>query len=563
MVDDESSMREFLGICLKRSGHQVTAAASLAAAQAALAATEFDLVITDLRLGGGTDGLMVLDAVKQRAPETQVVVITAYATADTALSAMKRGAYDYLTKPFKIDEITVVIERALEKRRLVRENATLRDELHSRVRLDRLLGKSQAMQRVFDLVRKVAQSRTTVLLTGESGTGKELVARAIHNEGSRAQKPFLAVNCGAIPDAILESELFGHVKGAFTGAAVDKVGLFESATAGTLLLDEVGELPAQLQVKLLRALQERKIKPVGGVHEREVDVRVIAATHRDLEAEVGRGAFRQDLYYRLNVIEIRLPPLFQRKEDIPLLVDHFLRKFAAEQGRKAPLIEPRTLAALVDYDYPGNVRELENLIERAMTLDAGPVLARDALPSLLPQRPQRVASSGGSRASGTWAAATRGSPTPMATPAASSSAPPPSQAKPGPPTPLATPAVPSSGPQPITVPIPRLANVPPAAAPPATAAPPPEPELPEIDLPPEGIDLEQVMGDYERELLNAALRRTGGVRKEAARLLGVTFRSLRYRLAKLGIDPDAASDDPGSEDPPADPRRQITQPPTK
>ncbi len=526
-------MREFLGICLKRAGHQVTVAGTLPAAEAALLATEFDLVITDLRLGGGADGLMVLDKVKARAPETQVVVITAYATAETALSAMKRGAYDYLTKPFKVDEITVVIDRALEKRRLVRENATLRDELSSRVRLDRLLGKSHAMQRVFDLVRKVAQSRTTVLLTGESGTGKELVARAIHNEGQRAQRPFLAVNCGAIPDAILESELFGHVKGSFTGAATDKMGLFESATGGTLLLDEVGELPAQLQVKLLRALQERKVKPVGGVHEREVDVRVIAATHRDLEAEVSRGAFRQDLYYRLNVIEIRLPPLYQRKEDIPLLCDHFVRKFAAEQGRKAPLVEPRALAALVDYDYPGNVRELENLIERAMTLEPGPVLSRESLPALGPQRPQRVASAGATRASGTWSAAARL--TPLATPAAT-----PASA-----TPLATPAALLTPPPPGVV---TIHPGPPASsaaasaggAPPAGGPPLPESMLPEIDLPPDGIDLDQVMGDYERELLLAALRRTSGVRKEAARMLGVTFRSLRYRLAKLGIDPGAA-----------------------
>jgi two-component system response regulator PilR (NtrC family) len=463
VVDDESSMREFLGICLKRAGYKVSLAPDLAGAQRALAAQEFDLVVTDLRLGEGGDGLAVLDHVKAKAPETQVVVVTAYATPETAIAAMKRGAYDYLTKPFKVDEIQVVVDRALEKRRLVRENATLRDQISARFRLDRLLGKSVAMQRVFDLVRKVATSRTTVLLSGESGTGKELVARAVHAESPRVAKPFIAVNCGAIPDAILESELFGHVKGAFTGAAGDKMGLFESANGGTLLLDEIGELSAALQVKLLRALQERKVKPVGGVHEREVDVRVVAATNRDLEAEVARGAFRQDLYYRLNVIEIRLPPLSQRREDIPLLSEHFVRKFAAEHGRPVPQLAPEALQALCDYDFPGNVRELENLIERAITLESSAVIGRASLPDLKPQRQRR-----------------------------------------------------------------------------------PQPASGETELPPEGIDLERVVGDYERELLLAALRRTGGVRKEAAHLLGVTFRSLRYRLAKLGVD--VGPGDKGDED---------------
>jgi two-component system response regulator PilR (NtrC family) len=459
VVDDERSMREFLRIALERLGHEVVVAESLAAAKLVYDAREVDVVITDLKMPSGS-GLDVLDGVKSARPDTQVIVVTAYATPETAIAAMKRGAYDYLTKPFKIDEIGVVVERALEKRALVRDNVVLRAELEGRFRLDRMVAKAPAMLQLFELLRRVAPARTSVLVTGESGTGKEMVARALHTLAGkpRAEGPFIAVNCGAIPEALLESELFGHVKGAFTGADRDRPGLFAAANGGTLFLDEIGELSAAMQVKLLRVLQERKVKRVGGTTEEEIDVRVVAATNRELEAEVERGAFRRDLFYRLNVIQVYVPPLRARKEDIPLLAEHFLRKHAAALGRAITGFEPEAMAALCDHDYPGNVRELENAVERAVTLEPGSRIARASLPPLAPTR---------------------------------------------------------SG---------------------AATAPPPASV---IDVPPEGVDLERMVGDYERAIIVKALERAGGVRKEAARLLGITFRSLRYRLAKLGVAPEA------------------------
>src|SRR5262249_53618748 len=294
VVDDERSLREFLSICLTRSGHKVTAAEDAQVALRSLAAEAVDLVITDLKMPGAIDGLALLDEVKKRSPETQVVVMTAFASTETAIAALKRGAYDYLTKPFKVDEIQVVVERALERQALVRDVAALRGAVQDRYKLSSLLGRSAAMQRVFELIRKIAPTKTNVLITGASGTGKELVARALHAEGARAGKPFVAVNCGAIPDTLIESQLLGHLKGAFTGAAGAGAGLFVAADGGTLFLDEIAELPMPMQVKLLRALQERKVKPVGGTEERPVDVRVVAATNRDLEAEVAQGGFRQD-----------------------------------------------------------------------------------------------------------------------------------------------------------------------------------------------------------------------------------------------------------------------------
>src|SRR4051812_5782302 len=316
VVDDERSMRELLALFLTRAGYTVESVSGGGEARRALAKQERDLVITDLQMPDAS-GLDVLAECKAAHPDTQVIVMTAYATAETAIAAMKAGAYDYLVKPFKMDEVGLIIERAFEKRQLVRQNLALRDEIKGRYRLDRLLGKSAAMQRVFDMLRKIAPARTSVLLVGESGTGKELAARALHELSPRAEHAFVAVNCGAIPETLIESELFGHVKGAFTGATGEKQGLFEAAHGGTLMLDEVAELPLAMQVKLLRALQERRVKPVGGVAEREVDVRVVAATNRDLETEVEKGTFRQDLYYRLNVIQVRMPPLRERREDVP------------------------------------------------------------------------------------------------------------------------------------------------------------------------------------------------------------------------------------------------------
>jgi two-component system response regulator PilR (NtrC family) len=450
IVDDERSMREFLGIYLRREGYRIEAAAGGKEAIAALKARTFDLVITDLRMPD-LDGLSILAQAKQLHPDTEVVVVTAFSTTETAIAAMKAGAHDYLTKPFKIDEVGLVVTRAMEKRRLARENLALRDEIKGRYKLERLLGKSPPMQRVFDILRKVASTRTSVLLIGESGTGKELAARALHELSPRADHSFVAVNCGAIPETLLESELFGHVKGAFTGAGADKQGLFEAAHNGTLLLDEVAELPVAMQVKLLRVLQERKVKLVGGVSEREVDVRIVAATNRDLETEVEKGTFRQDLYYRLNVIQVRLPPLRERREDLPLLVDHFIRKFSAEHGRNVVGAAPEVMSALMAYHFPGNVRELENMIERAVTLATADWLAIDAFPNLV-----------------------------------------------------------------------GLQGAVPAANPVAS-------------LSDEGMDLERHLEEYERTILIKALEKTGGNRTEAARLLRVSFRSMRYRLSKLGI----------------------------
>ncbi|MBP9205367.1 MAG: sigma-54-dependent Fis family transcriptional regulator [Kofleriaceae bacterium] len=461
VVDDEQSMREFLAICLRRSGHEVTVCSAGAAALEALRAQPADVVITDLRMPGQLDGLGLLAAIRAEQLDSEVILVTAFASADTALAAMKQGAYDYLTKPFKVDEITAVIARAMEKRALVAENLALRAQVTGRARLARMLGKSRAMQQVFALIDKVHATRTSVLVTGESGTGKELVARALHSESPRASRPFVAVNCGAIPEELLESELFGHKKGAFTGAVADKRGLFLDADGGTLFLDEIGELPLSLQVKLLRALQERRIKPVGGNEEVEVDVRVVAATNRELETEIARGAFRADLYYRLNVIEIRLPPLRQRRDDLPLLVDHFMKKFAADQGRTITGITPAALKRIEEHDFPGNVRELENVIERAVALTGGPVIDVDVLPAWKDRAPE------------------------------------------------------------------------------------PAPGASADSFPAEGVDLDRLLAEAERRWITLALERAGGVRKRAAPLLGVTFRSLRYRLAKLGLDKGDEPDEDG------------------
>jgi two-component system, NtrC family, response regulator PilR len=450
IVDDERSMREFLGIYLRREGYRIEAAAGGKEALSVLNARTFDVVITDLRMPD-VDGLAILAEAKRLHPDTEVIVVTAFSTTETAIAAMKAGAHDYLTKPFKIDEVGLVVARAMEKRRLARDNVALRDEIKGRYKLERLLGKSPPMQRVFDVLRKVAATRTSVLLIGESGTGKELAARALHELSPRNDHAFVAVNCSAIPESLLESELFGHLKGAFTGASADKQGLFEAAHNGTLLLDEVAELPVSMQVKLLRVLQERKVKPVGGISEREVDVRIVAATNRDLETEVEKSTFRQDLYYRLNVIQIRLPPLRERREDLPLLVDHFIRKFSAEHGRNVVGAAPEVMSALMMYHFPGNVRELENMIERAVTLSTTDWLALDAFPNLV----------------GLQAAAPS-----------------------------------AHGPAAITD---------------------------------EGLDLERHLEEYERTILIKALEKTAGNRTEAARLLRVSFRSMRYRLSKLGI----------------------------
>jgi two-component system, NtrC family, response regulator PilR len=382
VVDDESSMRELLEIMLRKEGYTVTAAGSRSAAAAALAAGPVDLVVTDIRLPDG-DGIEILRQVKASSPGTAVVVMTAFGSTETAVVAMKLGAHDYLIKPFDVEELKLVVRNALEKEELKEENLRLKAELHRRHGLDQIIGVSTPMVNVFSMIQSVAATNSTVLLTGESGTGKELVAKAVHAASSRRDSAFVSVNCGALPETLLESELFGHMKGSFTDASYTRKGLFEAAHRGTLFLDEVGETPPAMQVKLLRALQERKIRRVGGTDEVEVDVRVIAATNRTLEELVRERRFREDLFYRLNVIPIRIPPLRERREDIPLLANHFLEHFSRAMRKRVVEISKQAIDTLMSYGWPGNVRELENVMERAVALETTEAVLVDRLPETL------------------------------------------------------------------------------------------------------------------------------------------------------------------------------------
>jgi two-component system response regulator PilR (NtrC family) len=382
VVDDELSMREVLEITLRQEGYDVTVADGGEAALRALDAAAFDLVVTDLRMRG-VDGLAVLRAVKERAPGTAVLMLTAFASTDTAVEAMKLGAYDYVTKPFKLDELRLTIASALERKQLREENQALRRQLHRERGLPNFVGRSRRMLEVFETIRKIADSPSNVTITGETGTGKELVAQAIHHESPRRDRPFVSVNCGAIPEGLMESELFGHVKGSFTGAVSDTRGLFSAADDGTLFLDEITEIPPSVQVKLLRAIQERSIRRVGDTRDVRVDVRMIAASNRDLAGAVAEGVLREDLFYRLNVIPIHLPPLRERRDDIPLLVNHFVQKLARETGKDVRGISAEALALLEQHRWPGNIRELQNAIERAIVLGTGPTLDVDALPTEL------------------------------------------------------------------------------------------------------------------------------------------------------------------------------------
>lgn len=449
IVDDEQSMREFLEIFFRRQDYDVATAASVDEALADIESKDFDLVISDIQMPGRT-GIELLKILRKDFPDVLVIMITAFGTTETAIEAMKDGAYDYITKPFKVDEIRLVVEKALEKKTLYNENRRLRKELQTQKRERALIGNSPKMLRTLDLIQQVASTKTNVLITGASGTGKELVARAVHDQSDRRDGPFVAINCAAIPENLLESELFGHVKGAFTGAVQNKAGLFEEAHQGSVFLDEVGELPQSLQVKLLRVIQERVIRRVGANADREVDVRILAATNRNLEDEVRAGRFREDLYYRLNVIQIDLPSLQERIDDVPLLAQHFLEKYAKGLGKPVCEISKEAMEKLLAYHYPGNVRELENIIERAVALSRGDRVEVDALPPtvLYPARNNAQVSR----------------------------------------------------------------------------------------IPRSGANLEQMVADYERELLLEALAQTGGVKKRAAQLLGVSFRSFRYRLEKLGLD---------------------------
>ncbi len=376
IVDDERSMRDVLSIMLKRTGYAVTTAANGEEAIAQLGKDIFDLVITDLKMPK-VSGLDVLKAVKEQSPDTVVLMVTAFASTESAVEAMKQGAYDYLTKPFQVDELQLIVRNALEKRRLSAENTLLKREIASRSSFAEIIGQSEVMRKVFDVIRKVADTRSNVLICGESGTGKELIARAIHFNSSRSRMPFVTVNCSALPEPLLESELFGHMKGAFTGAVANKAGLFEVANGGSLFLDEIGETSLPIQVKLLRVIQEREFRRVGGTSDVKVDVRIIAATNKDLSKAVAEGAFREDLYYRLDVIPIHLPPLRIRTGDIPLLAQHFLEKFARESGKPGCSLNQEAMRLLLAHEWRGNVRELENVIERVVAFAGGPVITED------------------------------------------------------------------------------------------------------------------------------------------------------------------------------------------
>ncbi len=456
VVDDDLSMRQFLPILLNREGFVTTVASTGEDARRLLSRRPYDLVLTDLNLPG-ISGMDLLREIQGTSGlEIPVILITGYGTAASAVEAMKMGAADYVLKPFDNDELLINIRKALGLKRLKQENLQLRKELKERYWYGNLLGRSAAIQEVYDMVARVRDSRINCLLFGESGTGKEMVARAIHYSGARQEGPFVAVNCGAIPETLIESELFGYKKGAFTGAVRDKVGTFAAANTGTLFLDEVADMPLHAQVKVLRAIAERKVSPVGGVEEVPIDVRILAASNKDLDEEVREGRFREDLYYRLNVVRIELPPLRERDGDVPILARYFATEYAEEYEKDIRGISLDAMRVLEAWAWPGNVRELKNVIERAVALEAGAEISRASLP-----RPLREASDA------------------RAIQTADSS---------------------------------------------------------KDVLPAEGLDLDALLGEMERHYLALALARTDGNKTKAASLLGMSFRSFRYRLAKCGLD---------------------------
>ena len=446
VVDDEPGMREFLEIMLSKEGYNVKVASNGGEAIEMLDKEEYDLAIVDIQMPG-LNGIDVLKSSRENHPDTTVIMITAFASHESAIDAMKLGAYDYITKPFKIDEIKLVISKSLDKKNLEEENTRLKKELETKYGFENIIGSSNAIKQIFALISRVSELKVNVLITGESGTGKELVARAIHYSGNRSEGPFIPVNCGAIPETLIESEFFGHAKGAFTGANKDKKGLFEEASGGTIFLDEIGDLPLHLQVKLLRVLEEKKVRPLGKTEPVDVDVRVISATNKNLEQEISMGQFREDLFYRLNVIKISIPSLRERKEDIPPLAMHFVNKYAQEMNKNIKSISIDALEELEKYHYPGNVRELENIIARCVALETSDVVKRDSLPKL-PTDTEYIDLSDTINAS-------------------------------------------------------------------------------------DSID--SVLGDVEKQIIENALKSSRGNKTEAAKMLGITLRSLRYRLAKHRI----------------------------
>jgi two-component system response regulator AtoC len=448
VIDDEPGLRQSLHLILTDEGHEVTAASDGAAGLARALPGAFDAILCDVRMPT-MDGLEFLRAYRAAGGSALVIMMSAYGSEDAAVEAMKQGAYDYIPKPFRADEVVLVLRKAAERERLRGEVESLRSALGAAAASADIVAESAAMRSALDVIAKVAPHRTTVLITGPSGTGKEVLARELHRQSPRAGAPFVAVNCAAIPDALLESELFGHVRGAFTGAVGDHAGLFDQAAGGTIFLDEIGEVPTALQAKLLRVLQDGEIRRVGDRAARRVDARVVAATARDLEAEVRDGRFREDLYYRLNVVSVRLPPLAERPEDLPPLIRHLMARHARRLGRAEPALAPDAMRALLDYAWPGNVRELENALERAMVLAQGGAIGREDLPVAV------------------RAGAARGA-----------------------------------------------------------------------DAPGADLTLEHQAAAAEATAIKAALERVGGNRRQAAALLGISVRTLFYRLRRLGIDRD-------------------------
>ncbi len=449
VVDDELSMREFLSILLEREGYDVSVAGSAEDALHLMESALFDLVLSDVNMPG-LSGIDLLARIKEKSPETAVLMLTAFSAAEQAVEAMKLGAYDYVCKPFKNEEIKQLVKNALEKQGLRRENILLKKDAGERDSFCGIIGKSRKIRELFDMIQKVAPSQSSVLILGESGTGKELAARSMHTCSPRKSKPFVAVNCGAIPENLIESELFGHKKGSFTGAVNDRPGLFEQAEGGTLFLDEIGELPLLMQTKLLRVLQEREFKRVGDVQTRKADVRIISASNRNLEGQVKEGSFREDLYYRLNVVQLVMPPLRERIEDIPLLIEYFCRKFQTVGQPASATITPGALKMLMNHPFPGNIRELENCIERSLIIDQT-VISESGLPKQL-----------------------------------------------------------------LVSKLPCLTD--------------------ECDIPEGGMQLEPLLDELEKKYLLKALEKTSGAKKKAGELLGMSFRSFRYRLAKFGLD---------------------------
>ena len=451
VVDDELSMRELLEVMLTKEGYEVSCAENGSKAISMIEKTDYDLLLCDIRLGD-ISGIEVIKALKNQNQNTVIIMISAYATTEAAVEAMNQGAYDFVPKPFDNEELKQTIKQALDIKTLEHEKEILDDELKKTLHFGKIIGNNPSMIHIYNLVRQVAETKTSILITGESGTGKELIAKAIHDLSRRCDNHFVVLNCGGIPETLMESELFGHKKGAFTGATQDKKGLFEVADKGTIFLDEIGELSLPIQVKLLRAVQEHVFRPVGGNEDISVDIRIISATNKNLEDEVITGNFREDLFYRLNVIEIKVPPLRERKSDLRLLAQHFLDKYSREMGKEITKISSYAIDLLNKYDFPGNVRELENLIERSVALSSTNIILPDSLALSIHKR--------------RWIEGVKDR---------------------------------------------RF----------------------DLDEVRKGVSLDAILEDIERAYLKKALECTNGKKQEAAELLGISFRTFRYRLQKL------------------------------